>query len=88
MSSYGLGNIEYKDVVLRSDDVFPHIACEISSVGAVKLLEHYCIPMNRLDKNKDSILHYACRGGNLEVVMYLLTNHSSLLSSVEVHENG
>jgi len=75
--------------VASHEGVFPlHIACEFSSVGVFKLLEHDCIPMNRLDKNKDSILHYACRRGNLEVVMYLLTNHFSLLSSAEVNENG
>ena len=45
---------------------FPlHIACEFSTVKVVQFLVKkdnssvYCI-----DKNKDSILHYACRGGN------------------------
>ena len=42
-----------------------HIACEFSTVKVVQFLVKkdnssvYCI-----DKNKDSILHYACRGGN------------------------
>ena len=70
---------------------FPlHIACAFSSAKVVKylveldingcILEHY-------DTNKDSILHYACRGGNLEVIKYLLTNHTSL-ASAEVNKKG
>ena len=70
---------------------FPlHIACEFSSVKVVEFLvgksnKHI---LCHLDENKDSILHYACRGGNCEVVRYLLTNHASLVASVEVNEKG
>ena len=44
-----------------------------------RILEHS-------DTNKDSILHYACQGGNLEVIKYLLTNHASLVASAEVNQ--
>jgi len=71
--------------------VFPlHIACEFSSVKVVKYLveEIFSIPMGQLDTNKDSVLHYACRGGNLGVIKYLLGNHPSLVSTAEVNEKG
>ena len=44
--------------------------------------------MEHCDTNKDSILHYACRGGNLEVIKYFLGEHTSLVASAEVNENG
>jgi len=60
-------------------NAFPlHIACEFSSVKVVQ----YMIEMldertrNHLDVNKDSILHYACQGGNYEVVRFLLDKQS------------
>jgi ankyrin repeat protein len=66
---------------------FPlHIACEFSSANVVQFLikkdnsSVYCI-----DKNKDSILHYACRGRNCEVVKYLLESHAQLVSSGTVN---
>jgi len=37
---------------------------------------------NHLDVNDDSILHYACRGGNCEVVNYLLEKQSSHVSKL------
>jgi len=40
------------------------------------------------DTNKNSILHYACRGGNLDVVQYLLERHVSLVSSASVNVNN
>lgn len=42
-------------------------------------------PVNSLDINKDSILHYACRGAKLDVVQYLLTNYTSLVASSTVN---
>ena len=42
---------------------------------------------NHCDTNKDTILHYACRGGNLDIVQYLLTSHVSLVASASVNEN-
>ena len=38
-----------------------------------RILEH-------CDTNKDSVLHFACHGGNLRVIKYLLDNHASLVS--------
>ena len=43
--------------------------------------------MSHLDTNKESILHYSCRGGNLGVVQYLITNHASLVASMKVNIN-
>ena len=68
-----------------------HIACQFSSSKVVKHLveldEGRTLHYN--DMKKDSPLHYACRGGNLGVVKYVLSEHtSSLLSSAEVNEKG
>ena len=37
--------------------------------------------------NKDSIVHYACRGGNLDVIQCLLEYHSPLVASSSVSVN-
>ena len=53
---------------------FPlHIACEFSSAKVVRYLagESNKYILGHLDENKDSILHYACRGRNLDVVKCL-----------------
>lgn len=68
-----------------------HIACQFSSSKVVKHLveldEGRTLHYN--DMIKDSPLHYACRGGNLGVVKYLLSEHTySLVSSMEVNEKG
>ena len=42
----------------------------------------------KLDTNKDTILHYACRGGNLDIVQYLLKSHASLVDSASVNVNN
>ena len=58
-----------------------HIACQFSSAKVVQhLVELDCITVGHLDRNKDSVLHYACRGGNLEVIKYLMKNYISLVS--------
>jgi len=70
---------------------FPlHIACEFSSAKVVRYLagESNKYILAHLDENKDSILHYACRGRNLDIVKYLLDEHTSLVSSVEVNGTG
>jgi len=70
---------------------FPlHIACEFSSAKVVRYLagESNKYILGHLDENKDSILHYACRGRNLDIVKYLLDEHTSLVSSVEVNGTG
>jgi len=70
---------------------FPlHIACEFCSVKVVRYLvgesnEHI---LGHLDANNDSVLHYACRGGNLDVVKYLLDEYASLVASVEANKAG
>ena len=75
-----------------------NIACEFSSAKVVKYLveelDREYIGGNVLEylieqvyKN-DSILHYSCRGGNLEIVKYLLERHASLISLVKVNEKG
>ena len=79
--------------IRAADDklAFPiHIACEFSSVKVVEYLagESNKHILRHLDANKDSILHYACRGGNCEVVKYFLKNHSSLVALAEVNEAG
>jgi len=70
---------------LRTADnklAFPiHIACQFSSSNVVQhLVELDNITVGHLDRNKDSVLHYACRGGNCEVAKYLMDSHSSLVS--------
>jgi len=65
------------------DMAFPlHIACEFSSVRVVQFMME--MPdertWNHLDMNKDSILHYACRGGNCEVVKYFLDKKNAHVS--------
>ncbi|KAL7459339.1 hypothetical protein ACHAWC_011065 [Mediolabrus comicus] len=47
-----------------------------------------CDVCNHCDANKDSILHYACRGGNLALVKYLLENHAPLVASTTVNAIG
>jgi len=77
--------------VVDNQFAFPlHIACEFSSVKVVRYLEGKSNKhiLGHLDENKDSVLHYACRGGNCEVVKYLLTNHSSLVASAETNQKG
>jgi len=62
-----------------------HLASEFSSVGVV----HYLIGklddsmLDHIDGNGDTILHCACRGGNLAVVNYLSEKHASLVSIVD-----
>ena len=86
--------IKGNPVTVRTADnqfAFPlHIACEFSSEKVVQHLvgESKEYILGHLDTNKDSILHYACRGGNCEVVKYLLTNHASLVSSTETNQKG
>jgi len=47
-----------------------------------------CDVCNHCDANEDSILHYACRGGNLAVVKYLLDSHAPLVASATVNAKG
>ena len=64
-----------------------HIACEFSSAKVVQyLVELDGIPEGHLDMNKDSILHSACRAGNLGVIKYFLDNHVSFVASAEVND--
>ena len=69
---------------------FPiHIACKFSSAKVVQfLVEKYERPVDHCDDNKDSILHYASRGGNLSVVKYLLESHAPLVASSTVNAKG
>jgi len=65
---------------------FPlHIACEFSSINVVKYLIKLDVNGRILEHcgtNKDSVLHFVCRGGNLGVIEYLLDNHASLVSDM------
>jgi len=71
---------------------FPlHVACEFSSANVVKFLVELDINgriLEHCDTNKNSILHYACHGGNLEAIKYFLDEHPSLVASVETNGNG
>ena len=53
---------------------FPlHIACEFSTVDVVQhMLGLLDIHLHTVDLQRDSTLHYACRGGNLGVIKFLL----------------
>ena len=65
---------------------FPlHIACEFSPIKVVKYLIELDVNgriLEHCDTNKDSVLHYACRGSNFGVIEYLLGNHASLVSDL------
>ena len=65
---------------------FPlHIACEFGPIKVVKYLIELDINgriLEHCDTNKDSVLHYACRGSNFGVIEYLLGNHASLVSDM------
>ena len=50
--------------------------------------EEYSNIRNRCDLNKDSLLHYACRAGNCEVVQYLLESHAPLVASTTVNADN
>lgn len=89
--------VKANPVAIRTKDenmAYPlHIACEFTSVKVVQYLvalegdsSEYIL--SYLDANEDSILHYACRGGNCEIVKYFLDEHTSLVSSAEVNVNG
>ena len=50
-----------------------HIACEFSPVKVVKyLVELSEYNLNNVDAKNNSLLHYACRGGSLSIVNFLL----------------
>ena len=89
--------VKANPVAIRTKDenmAYPlHIACEFSSVKVVQYLvalegdsSEYILSYS--DANKGSILHYACRGGNCEIVKYFLDEHTSLVSSAEANVNG
>jgi len=62
-------------------------ACEFCSVKVVR----YLVELDSITKEDLSslrLVHSACRGGNLEVIKYFLDEHTSLVSSTEVDENG
>ena len=60
-----------------------HIACEFCSLKVVQfLVELGGHVLDCLDANEDSAIHYACRGGNLGVVKYLLESYASLAASL------
>lgn len=54
-----------------------HIACEFSSAKVVDfLLGEVDGMLNKCDTNGDSLLHYACRSANVEVIKYLIAEQS------------
>ena len=67
-----------------------HIASEFSSSKVFQYLvelDDGGTVDNLLDANNDSIVHYACRGGNLDVIQFLLEYHSPLVASSSVSVN-
>ena len=61
--------------VAGQNGVYPvHIACEFSSKKVVWYLVELAEvdTLNSIDANNNSPLHYACRGGNYDVLKYLL----------------
>ena len=86
-----LGSIKLLLGALRSvghtDSLPLNTACEFSSVKVVRYLVELD---NIMDEDLASmhLVHSACRGGNLEVIKYFLDEHTSLVSSTEVDENG
>ena len=54
-----------------------HIASEYSSAKVIEfLLEEVHGMLNKCDVNGDSLLHYACRSANVEVIKYLVAEQS------------
>ena len=85
-----VGHVEYLPL---------NVACEFSSAKVVQYLveeldrEYAHTRGNKFEYlnkyvYKESVLHHACRGGNLEVVKYLLESHASLVASAEANEKG
>ena len=61
---------------------------QVEALFNLPMRKEDCDVRNHCDVNKDSILHYACRGGNLAVVNYLLESHASLVASTTVNAKG
>ena len=66
------------------------IASEISTVGVVKYLAELSpnYRLNACDMDKNYLLHHACRGGNFEVISYLLKTPISSASVSEKNDDG
>ena len=64
-------------------------ACHSSTLGVVKYLAEL-VPghLNRCNMNKNYPLHHACRGGNCEVIQYLLETPMSSASVSERNIDG
>jgi len=57
------------------------IASEVGTVGIVKYLAELSLDrLNTCDMNNNYLLHHACRGGNCEVILYLLETPMSSVS--------
>ena len=65
------------------------IASEVSTVGVIKHLAELAPDLlNACDMNKNYLLHHACRGGNCEVIEYLLERPMSSASVSERNDVG
>ena len=65
------------------------IACEVSTVRVVKyLVELSPDRLSTRDVNKNYPLHHACRGGNCELIAYLLDRPMSSASVSERNTGG
>eukprot|EP00956_Cyclotella_meneghiniana_P032135 scaffold86992_cov70-Cyclotella_meneghiniana.AAC.1 len=64
------------------------LACESCSLGVVKYLTGIIVECSSLrDGNDNYLLHYACRGGNVDVVRYLLETENLRAVSVKNKRN-
>lgn len=75
--------------VANNDDLLPlQMSCESCSVGVVKFLANFTEDSFSLrDANGNYLLHSACRGGNADVVMYLLDS-GHLKAVTEKNKDG
>jgi len=78
------GNSDTLRVVNHQGLLPVHIACQYSSVTVVKFLaeehENDTLSLNNNGPEKNSALHFACRGGNYKTINYLLDKQAAFVS--------
>ena len=84
------GNPNAIDVAMVLSEVYPlDLACQFSALGVVKYLAEFSPDrLNPCGFSRNFPLHYACRGGNCEVIAYLLETPMASASVSERNSGG